>query len=147
MKPACVVLLVTCLLSATSNAQESQRTKGVIYGVTLDNQLMWTRHDGRGDGSFQWAPMPNGGKLVGLGWNFKQMFGAGNGVIYGITENGDLMWFRHDGQNNGSFNWTPATVGRKVGSGWNFKQVFSGGNGVIYNSPYRQCITLERTSS
>ena len=126
------VLLVTLLLCATSNAQESARAKGVIYGITADNQLMWMRHDGRADGSFRWAPMPNGGKLVGRGWNFKQVFGGGDGIIYYITDSGDLMWFRHDGRNDGTMRWTPETVGRKVGSGWNFKQIFSGGDGIIY---------------
>lgn len=80
------VLLVTLFLCATSNAQESPRAKGVIYGITADNQLMWMRHDGRADGSFRWAPMPNGGKLVGRGWNFKQVFGGGDGIIYGAVQ-------------------------------------------------------------
>jgi hypothetical protein len=39
--------------------------KGVIYGITLNGDLMWMRHDGRNDGSFRWEPMPNGGKKVG----------------------------------------------------------------------------------
>jgi hypothetical protein len=54
------------------------------------------------------------------------------GLIYAVAGNGDLLWFRHEGRNDGSVRWT-ANHGRKVGAGWgNFQQVFSGGDGVIY---------------
>ena len=52
-------------------------------------------------------------------------------MIYAITESGDLLWYRHDGRDDGSFRWA-APEGKKVGTGWNFPQVFSGGGGVIY---------------
>jgi hypothetical protein len=52
-------------------------------------------------------------------------------VIYAISPNNDLMWYRHEGRNDGTFRWT-SNEGRKVGVGWNFKHVFSGGNGIIY---------------
>ncbi|MBC7922522.1 MAG: fibronectin type III domain-containing protein, partial [Ferruginibacter sp.] len=103
--------------------------KGVIYGVTLNDDLMWYRHDGRNDGSFRWAFSE--GKKVGNGWNFKQVFSGGDGVIYAILANGDLMWYRHDGRNDGSIRWA-FNEGKKIGNGWNFKQMFSGGDGVIY---------------
>jgi hypothetical protein len=61
---------------------------------------------------------------VGIGWNFKQIFSGSNGVIYGVALNGDLLWYRHDGRNDGSFAWA-ANSARKVGIGWNFNQVFS----------------------
>ena len=54
------------------------------------------------------------------------------GIIYAIKDNGDLMWYRHDGREDGTFRWTAGDGGRKVGTGWNVKQVFSGGNGIIY---------------
>jgi len=53
------------------------------------------------------------------------------GVIYVLATNNDLLWYRHSGQEDGTFRWV-APAGSKVGSGWSFKQVFSGGNGVIY---------------
>jgi Tachylectin len=53
-----------------------------------------------------------------------------NGIIYAVLGNNDLMWYRHDGRNDGSFAW--ASEGRKVGEGWDVKQIFSGGGGVIY---------------
>ena len=130
MKSTCL-LLVTVLSCASASAQVPAR-KGAIYGITPDNKLMWLRHDGRDDGSFRWGPMPNGGKQVGSGWDFKQVFSGGNGIVYAIKDSGDLMWFRHDGRGDGSANWTPTSGGRKVGSGWNFRRVFSGGDGIIY---------------
>jgi hypothetical protein len=56
---------------------------------------------------------------------------ASEGIIYAVADNGDLLWFRHDGRSDGSFTWADANA-RKVGVGWNVKHVFSGGDGVIY---------------
>ena len=36
------------------------------------------------------------------------------GVIYVIADNGDLMWYRHDGWYDGSFRWA-FNEGKKVG--------------------------------
>ncbi|MDF2571672.1 MAG: hypothetical protein K0R55_3276 [Sporomusa sp.] len=47
------------------------------------------------------------------------------GVIYALMDNGDLLWYRHDGRGDGSFTWA-ANEGKKVGNGWHAKQVFSG---------------------
>ncbi|PYP83216.1 MAG: hypothetical protein DMG65_24820 [Candidatus Angelobacter sp. Gp1-AA117] len=87
-------------------------TKGVIYGVGPNNDLLWYRHDGRTDGSFRW-PFSQG-KQVGVGWVFKHLFSGGNGIIYGIKENGDLLWYRHEGRADGSFRW-PFSEGKTVG--------------------------------
>ena len=70
-------------------------------------------------------------KLSRLNPMIRQVFSGGDGVIYVIMDNGDLMWYRHDGRVDGSFRWADNNP-RKVGAGWNFKQVFSGGDGVIY---------------
>jgi hypothetical protein len=51
--------------------------------------------------------------------------------IYAVANNGDLLWYRHDGRNDGSEKWA-FDAPKKVGNGWNFKQLFSGGNGIIY---------------
>src|SRR5438874_1679169 len=53
------------------------------------------------------------------------------GVIYAVMYNGDLLWYRHEGRDDGSFRWTDNN-GRKVGSGWDMQHVFSGGDGIIY---------------
>jgi Tachylectin/Domain of unknown function (DUF1929) len=61
----------------------------------------------------------------------KQVFSGGDGIVYAVMDNGDLLWYRHDGRNDGSFRWA-FNEGKKVGVGWNFKHVFSGDDGVIY---------------
>ncbi|HSR95518.1 MAG TPA: tachylectin-related carbohydrate-binding protein [Kofleriaceae bacterium] len=112
-------------------------------------ELKWYRHDGRNDGSFTWGP--GSGNTVGTGWNsFKQAFSGGDGVIYAITpyvpahaspvygggwiaaSGGELKWYRHTGQSDGTKRWAPGS-GATIGWGWgDFKAVFSGGDGVIY---------------
>ncbi|MEV6205164.1 tachylectin-related carbohydrate-binding protein [Streptomyces sp. NPDC051771] len=105
---------------------------GVIYGITPGGDLQWYRHDGWTDGSNRWTA-GDGGKNVGGGWSFySTVLSAGRGVIYGITPDGDLHWYRHDGWTDGSNRWTGG-ASWKVGSGWDeYKTVFSGGFGVIY---------------
>jgi len=73
-----------------------------------------------------------GPKLIGSGWgNFKHVFYAGSGVIYAVKRNGELLWYRHQGQADGSKQWRNDT-GRVVGEGWNqFKQIAAAGNGGI----------------
>lgn len=65
----------------------------------------------------------------GVDWKFsptlRQVFSGGDGVIYAVMDNGDLLWFRHDGRGDGSFKWADNHP-RKVGVGWNMKAVFSG---------------------
>ncbi|MDQ6665135.1 MAG: tachylectin-related carbohydrate-binding protein [Acidobacteriota bacterium] len=104
-----------------------QMSKGVIYGVTLNDDLLWYRHDGRTDGTFRWA-FPEGRK-IGVGWNVRKIFGSA-GVVYTVADNGDLNWYRHLGREDGSFRWEgPKTVGK----GWGeMREVFSGGDGIIY---------------
>lgn len=115
---------------------------GVIYAITDDGDLLWYRHDGRHDGSFTWAASE--GKKVGVGWDgFSTVFAGGEGVIYAIEESsldpvtgqilgGDLLWYRHDGYVDGTFDWS-AAAGKKVGNKWHkFPTVFAGGDGVIY---------------
>ncbi len=105
--------------------------------------LMWARHTGRDEGSFKWeGPL----KKVGTGWGrLNHVFSSGGGIIYAITpvvpaslptgigpgfrgnpaSGGDLMWARHTGWANGSFNWDGPL--RRVGTGWGeLLQVFSG---------------------
>jgi hypothetical protein len=86
---------------------------GVVYAILDNGDLMWYRHDGRGDGTGRWT----GPKKVGNGWDVKQVFSGGDGVIYAVTHTGDLMWYRHDGRGDGTFRWA-ADAGKKVGNGW-----------------------------
>ena len=55
-----------------------------------------------------------------------------NGVIYGVEDDKDLLWYRHEGRSNGTPRWANNGTGRKVGSGWDFAHVFGGGGGIVY---------------
>jgi hypothetical protein len=106
------------------------QSSAVIYALTPGGDLLWYRHDGRGDGTFRWAEQQ--GKTVASGWDVKQVFAfAGNGVIYTVNSNGDLLWNRHEGRVDGSPRWAEPE-GKVIATGWNFEHVFAGGGGVIY---------------
>ena len=118
--------------------------EGVIYAVTQDYRLLWYRHTGIADGRNAWAahlPVPAGqlDGQIGGGWNFKQVFSGGGGIIYAVTNDYRLLWYGHSAFADGQIGWTlpPAQTDDKkmagqIGEGWNFKHVFGGGNGVIY---------------
>ncbi len=131
-------------------------SSGILYTIDYNNTLRWTRHDGRVDGGDRWAF--NSGAEIGWGWDFTKLFGAGDGVIYGITprvpahyetvgvggngnlvpaSGGELKWYRYDGGDTGDFAWAAAS-GNSIGNRWDsFSQVFYAGNGVIYGiTPY-----------
>ena len=104
---------------------------GVIYAVTFDGDLLWYRHTGLQDGSRSWAARGKAQK-IGNGWgNFKHLFSGGNGVIYAVTSDNKLLWYKHTGWQDGSASWATREP-QQIGNGWNFKHLFSGGNGVIY---------------
>jgi hypothetical protein len=66
-----------------------------------------------------------GGTKVGNGWNNARLvFSGGNGVIYAIQQNGDLLWCGHDGWGDGSVRWTSGD-GSKIGGGWSVSQIFA----------------------
>lgn len=51
-----------------------------------------------------------------------------HGVIYAVASNGGLLWYRHDGRNDGSEAW--ASGAKKIGHGWDgFTMVFTGDSG------------------
>jgi hypothetical protein len=105
---------------------------GIIYAITQEGKLLWYKHNGYLDGTGVGSPGAwEGPKEVGSGWNsFKQVFPAGNGIIFAITREGKLLWYRHTDYANGVKAWEPT---KEVGRGWgDFKNVFSSGDGVIY---------------
>ena len=64
--------------------------------------------------------------------SFKEVTGGEQGVIYAVTDGGDLLFFRDPAQ-DGTGSLAFGGVGQKIGDGWaGFVHVFSGGNGVIY---------------
>jgi sphingomyelin phosphodiesterase len=72
-----------------------------------------------------------GPKRVGVGWGgFTAIYPAGLSGLYGLTPEGVLKWYRHDGFADGSFKWKGPV---DVGTGWNsFKKIVAGGDGVLY---------------
>jgi hypothetical protein len=108
--------LYACQLSSAPKAE----AQGLVYAVLANGDLMWNKHLGRDDGTFNWAT--DTGKQVGNGWNVKHVFSGGNGIIYSVLENGDLMWNKHLGRDDGSFSWATDT-GKQVGNGWNVQKV------------------------
>ena len=106
---------------------------GIIYAVNDNMNLLWYKHLGFADGTDRWLTTPEEKGYVGEGWNFKHVFSGGDGIIYAIDSNGNLLWYKHLGFVDGTDKWltTPEKKGY-IGEGWNFKQVFSAGNGVIY---------------
>jgi hypothetical protein len=99
--------------------------EGIIYTISYDGKLNWYRHNGYMSGAGLDTPGSwTGPKQVGTGWGeLKQVFSTGDGIIYGITPEGKLMWRRHRGFRDGTFAWEgPA----QVGTGWgNLFQVFA----------------------
>ena len=112
---------------------------GVIYGITHDGRLIWHRHHGVATGiPVEVAGSWSGPKEVGVGWNgLSNVFGGGDGIIYGVNADGDLVWFNHLGHREGlghndAGGWSGNSV-KPVGRGWSsFTTLFSSGNGVIY---------------
>ncbi len=105
-----------------------------LYGVRTDGRITWSRHDGA-----RVAPgagQPEALKVAapaGSGWDgFRHVLPGGRNVIYAVTRDGRLLWYRHSGFNFGDGkDWES---GKEIaGGGWaDFKQVLSGGNGVLY---------------
>jgi hypothetical protein len=104
----------------------ADQTTLALYGITPEGQLQWYRHEGWTDGANRWTAGA-GGNNVGGGWNiYSTVFSGGGGVIYGITPEGQLQWYRHDGWTDGTNRWTAGAGGNNVGGGWNiYNTVFS----------------------
>jgi hypothetical protein len=59
------------------------------------------------------------------------MSSESKGVIYAVSANKELQWYRHTGRGDGTLNWAASTA-RTVGSGWGFSQIVPADEGVIY---------------
>ena len=111
---------------------------GVIYAVAQDGKLYWFRHltylnpvpepplaellnpmnQIKSTMTQRWMSSWQGPNKVGDGWgSFPQIFSPGEGHIYAVLPNGDLMYHRHLGWQNGSYVWDEVSV-RKIAEGW-----------------------------
>jgi hypothetical protein len=105
-----------------------------MYGIQRDGTLIWLGYEGRHSG-LRDAWLNNAQpKQVGTGWDgFTLVFSTGEFVIYGITPDGRLLWFRHHGARVGGGDAGDWSGPNEVGTGWgHFVKVFSPGEGVIY---------------
>lgn len=94
-----------------------------VYGIRPNGEMVWYRKDTN-------ATAWQGPKVVGQQWqNFKDVIPAGGNRFYALTQDNRLLWYQHDGFNNGSGAWKG---GNPIGTGWGFKRIFSGGEGIIY---------------
>jgi hypothetical protein len=93
-----------------------------VYAIKSGGDLIWYRKD---SGEAAWQ----GPKKVGNGWNFKDVIPAGGNSLYALTNDGHLLWYQHQGFNNGTFAWKGPV---EVGNGWTFTKIFSGGEGIVY---------------
>jgi hypothetical protein len=104
----------------------------ILYLIDKSANLMWYKHTGHWNGTFEWAA--NNGSKVGVGWgDLAQVFQDGDGYMYAIKKTGELMWYNHNGYHSGTFSWAQNS-GKTVGVGWNndVQTVFAAGGGVIY---------------
>ena len=61
-----------------------------------------------------------------------QFLGAGNGVIYVVRADGDLLWYRHTDWQGGGNSWAPGS-GRRLGTGWHYLSwIGAGFDGTIF---------------
>jgi len=112
---------------------------GILYAIDTDGRLKWHRHSGYLDGSVSWSgpidvsptqKSPLGPRFSKTWTNFKQVFSGGQGVLYAVTGDGVLQWYRHRGYLTGTPDWEGP---RNVGTGWqDFTRVFATGDGNIY---------------
>jgi len=113
---------------------------GIIYVVNRDDKLLWFRHNAILSGAGLETPGAwDGPKEVGRGWgNLRAVFSTGGGVIYDITQNGKLQWYKHNGYLTGRGLETAGAWSDRIELGpWSssttFKQLFSAGHGIIYD--------------
>jgi hypothetical protein len=97
-----------------------------FYAVDADGSLSEYRHDNPEGGT-----APNRFAPTSAAWNtYAAVIPAGGNHFYARAQNGDLLWYQHDGVNDGANAWRGPV---KVGNGWqSFAQILGGGNGVIY---------------
>jgi Tachylectin len=128
------VVYDTATTNNWANAKILSGDDGVIYTINNNGQLFWSRHDGRFTGSQTWANQGNAKLISTTDWNrFAHIISGGDGVLYAITNDGKMLWFRHLGWADGANKWAPGS-GKQIGKGWDgVIKVFSGGNGVIYS--------------
>jgi sphingomyelin phosphodiesterase len=119
----------TALQSAVITGRQGSRSDAAKAGIQVrDPRLDATMVAGFTPRVYhEWE----GPKRVGTGWQgFTAIYPAGLSGLYGLTADGVLKWYRHDGFADGSFNWKGPV---DVATGWNaFSKIVAGADGVMY---------------
>ena len=117
-----------CIASGWNYTHVFADGNGAIYTIDANGYLRWIRHAGYVDGSANWIYTPETKGYIGEGWNMKHVFSGGNGIIYAINQQNQLLWYKHLGNLDGTDRWqtTPEKKGY-IGVGWDMKIVTGGG--------------------
>jgi hypothetical protein len=100
---------------------------------------MWRFNPSGNDGSGSWRLGRS--RKVGIGWgSFRTIFASTDQIVYAVTRDGSLLWYKHTGQPDGRFSWDPKSrtnvgpfddEGHPVINWADFKYVMARGDGVI----------------
>jgi Tachylectin len=98
-----------------------------LYASSPENALAWQEHlealsgkEGLTPAHALDDPMRRYGKVSAA---------IGEPVIYALADNGDLLWFRHEGFADGKNNWSGPSV---IARDWRYDAIIAGEGGVIY---------------
>jgi hypothetical protein len=101
-----------------------------VYAIKPNGDLMW------------WKQLPStapgelagwsGPRRVGRGWaDFRTVLPAGGNAFFAVTKENRVLWYRHDGFNDGQEQWT-GPISMEV-PGWQYyARLVAGSDGVIY---------------
>jgi hypothetical protein len=110
---------------------------GVIYGIGQDGALYWHKHQNRGQAGETVSPVLQH-PIGGTGWGqFRHAFSGNNGVLYAVTQDGDVYWYR-DLANDGTLgpnwsSWAYNGAGQKIYDGpkWkDYRLMFAESGGI-----------------
>lgn len=109
-----------------------------IYHLTRTNELKWYR-DLRRDGGLPSSWHANSGSNIGQGipgapdlGTLRSIVSGAQGQLYAIDNAGNLKWYGHTGEADGSAVWHPNS-GNTIGTGWGVAQrITASPDGTIY---------------
>ncbi len=130
---------------------------GRMFGVDEGGDLRYYRYLGNGasnpsgshkaeDGTPSWDA--HTGNPIGNGWQgFLHVLGCGDGVIMAVEPNGDLRWYRYDGDGtadrSGALGWDPASS-NIIGNGFHsFVHLFAKPAEGLTTRPLAQLFGVE----
>lgn len=118
--------------STTPRAEIVTGDSANIYKLTRASDLTWHR-DLRRDGGLPSSWHANSGNIIRQDIaSVRSLVSGAQGQLYVIDDAGNLKWYGHDGQTNGSWTWS-ASSGNVIGSGWaGFQRITASPDGTIY---------------